>query len=42
MGGKPFDAEATTLTKHIRQAEDKLALLPKSVRKKVKVADDDF
>lgn len=42
VGVKLFDAEATTLTKHIRQAEDKLALLPKSVRKKVKVADDDF
>jgi transcriptional regulator with XRE-family HTH domain len=42
VGLKLFDAEATTLTKHIRQTEDKLALLPKSVRKKVKVADDDF
>jgi len=42
VGIKLFDAEATTLTKHIRQTEDKLALLPKSVRKKVKVADDDF
>ena len=42
VGVKLFDTEATTLTKHIRQIEDKLALLPKSVRKKVKVADDDF
>lgn len=42
VGVKLFDTEATTLTKHIRQTEDKLALLPKSVRKKVKVADDDF
>lgn len=42
VGIKLFDAEATTLTKHIRQTEDKLALLPKSVRKKVRVADDDF
>ena len=42
VGVKLFDAEATTLTQHIRQTEDKLALLPKSVRKKVKVADDDF
>jgi transcriptional regulator with XRE-family HTH domain len=42
VGVKLFDAEATTLTKHIRQTEDKLALLPKSVRKKAKVADDDF
>lgn len=42
VGVKLFDTEATTLTHHIRQTEDKLALLPKSVRKKVKVADDDF
>ncbi len=42
VGVKLFDAEASTLTRHIRQTEDKLALLPKSVRKKVKVADDDF
>lgn len=42
VGVKLFDAETTTLTKHIRQSEDKLALLPKSVRKKAKVADDDF
>jgi transcriptional regulator with XRE-family HTH domain len=42
VGVKLFDAEATTLTKHIRQTEEKLGLLPKSVRKKVKVADDDF
>ena len=42
VGVKLFDAEETTLTKHIRQTEDKLALLPKSVRKKTKVIDDDF
>lgn len=42
VGVKLFDAEATTLIQHIRQTEDKLALLPKSVRKKVKVVDDDF
>ena len=42
VGVKLFGAEATTLTKHIRQTEDKLALLPKSVRKKARVADDDF
>jgi transcriptional regulator with XRE-family HTH domain len=42
LGVKLFDAEATTITKHIRQTEDKLVLLPKAVRKKVKVADDDF
>jgi len=42
VGVKLFDADATSLTQYIRQAEDKLALLPKSVRRKVKVADDDF
>jgi transcriptional regulator with XRE-family HTH domain len=42
LGIKLFDAEANSLTKHIRQTEDLLTLLPKSVRKKVKVADDDF
>ena len=42
VGVKLFDTETTTLTKYIRQTEEKLALLPKSVRKKVKVADDDF
>ena len=42
VGVKLFEAEATTLTGHIRQIDDKLALLPKSVRKKAKVADDDF
>lgn len=39
---KLFDADATTLTKHIRQTEEKLALLPKSVRKKARAVDDDF
>ena len=42
LGVKLFDAKATTLTKHIRQTEEKLALLPKSVRKKVKAVDDAF
>ena len=42
VGVKLFDPEATMLTKHIRQTEDKLALLPKSIRKKTKVVDDDF
>ena len=42
VGVKLFDADETTLTKHIRQTEDKLALLPKSVRKKSKVVRDEF
>ena len=42
VGIKLFDAEGTTLTKYIREAEDKLTLLPKSVRQKKRVIDDDF
>ncbi len=42
VGVNLFDAEKTTLTKHLRQTEDKLTLLPKSVRKPVKAVDDDF
>ncbi len=37
-----FDADDTSLSKHIRQNEDKLALLPKSIRKKARVINDDF
>ncbi len=42
VGVKLFDADETTLTQHIRHTEEKLALLPKSVRKTSKAADDDF
>ncbi len=42
VGVKLFDVDATRLTRHIRQTEDKLALLPKSVRKKIRAVDDDF
>ena len=42
VGLKLFDAEGTTLTKYIREAEDKLTLLPKSVRQKTRAVDDDF
>lgn len=42
VGVKLFDADETTLTRHIRQTEEKLALLPKSVRKTTKAVDDDF
>ncbi|MBE9548601.1 MAG: helix-turn-helix transcriptional regulator [Proteobacteria bacterium] len=37
-----FDAEETSLSKHIRQNEDKLVLMPKSIRKKTRVVHDDF
>ena len=42
VGVKLFDVDAATLTRHIYQSEDKLALLPKSVRKKTRAVDDDF
>ena len=42
VGVKLFDADDSTLTRHIRQTDDKLALLPKSVRKKTRSVDDDF
>ena len=42
VGVKLFDADASTLTRHIRQTDDKLALLPKSVRKTTRSVDDDF
>jgi transcriptional regulator with XRE-family HTH domain len=42
VGIKLFDAEETTLSKYIRQNEDKLTLLPKSIRKKSRTVDDDF
>ena len=42
VGVKLFDADEITLTNYLRQAEDRLALLPKSVRKKTKAIRDDF
>lgn len=42
VGVKLFDADDSTLIRHISQTEDKLALLPKSVRKATKAVDDDF
>ena len=42
VGVKLFDAEATSLAGHIKQTEDKLALLPKAVRAPRKAVDDDF
>tara|TARA_B100001121_G_C18319861_1_gene448219 strand:- start:39 stop:377 length:339 start_codon:yes stop_codon:yes gene_type:complete len=42
LGIQLFDADETRLKKHLRQTEDKLVLLPKSVRKKSKVVRDDF
>ena len=42
VGVKLFDAEASSLAGHIKQAEDKLALMPKAVRVPRKAVDDDF
>jgi transcriptional regulator with XRE-family HTH domain len=42
VGLKLFDADETSLTRQRRQVEDKLSLLPKSVRKPRKAVDDEF
>ena len=42
VGIKLFDADETALTKYLRQANEKLALLPKSVRRQSKAVHDDF
>ncbi len=42
VGVKLFDADETTLSQHLSQIKDKLALLPKAVRKKPKPVRDDF
>lgn len=42
VGLKLFDMDKATLPKHINQVEDKLTLLPKSVRKQKRNIDDDF
>lgn len=42
VGVKLFDADKNSLAQHIHQTEEKLALLPKSVRKMKKKVDDDF
>lgn len=43
VGVKLFGVEDTaTLSNHLRQTEDKLTLLPNSIRKKARSVDDDF
>ena len=42
VGVKLFDVDESTLTNYLRQTKEKLALLPKSVRKKPKAVHDDF
>ena len=42
VGVKLFDADESSLSKHLSQAREKLALLPKSVRRKSREIRDDF
>lgn len=42
VGIKLFDADANTLTQHLHQTKNTLALLPKSVRRTSKKVRDDF
>ena len=42
VGVKLFDADENTLIKTLHQTREKLALLPKSVRKKARTVRDDF
>jgi len=42
LGIKLFDLDERGLNSRIRQTEEKLALLPKAVRKRNKVVNDDF
>jgi transcriptional regulator with XRE-family HTH domain len=42
VGVRLFDAEPTTLTRHLGMARDKLALLPKAVRRSPEAVNDDF
>lgn len=42
VGVKLFDADETSLSRHLHRIEETLSLMPKSVRKNIKVIDDDF
>ena len=42
VGVKLFDATESILTKHLRQTEDKLALLPQRIKIRKKTLRDDF
>jgi hypothetical protein len=42
VGVRLFDQEASSLAGHIARTDDKLAVLPRSVRKPGKAVDDDF
>jgi transcriptional regulator with XRE-family HTH domain len=44
VGVNLFNAEPSsfTMARHIKQIDEKLALLPQKARKKIKIVDDDF
>lgn len=42
VGVRLFDTDENSVSRHLRQTEDKLALMPKSVHKIHKEIDDDF
>ena len=42
VGVRLFDADPTTLTRHLAMEREKLSLLPKAVRQSSKAAKDDF
>ena len=42
VGVNLFDSENASLATHLDRTADKLALLPKAIRKKKKAVDDDF
>jgi len=42
VGVPLFEAERSSLTTHIARTEDRLALLPRAIRKPAKAVDDDF
>ncbi len=42
VGVNLFDAETSSLTRHISRADDRLALLPKSIHKPQRRVKDDF
>ncbi len=42
VGVRLFDVNSESLSSNIQRIEDKLALLPKSIRKHRKATDDDF
>lgn len=42
LGVKLFDTDETSLSRTLRHNEEKLALMPKSIRRKTRVINDDF